>query len=96
MGFIMFCLLAYVVAITIWGAIKSKDERAKLAAEFKEKPAQSIFVMVWVGAIFMFVLGIFAPIFGEAEFFDTGWEIWKVGGLASLAGWIITWFWRIE
>jgi len=96
MGLFFFCMLVYVVAITIWGAIKSKEERAKLLAEFNEKPAQSIFMIVWIGAIFMFVIGIFAPILGEAEFFDTGWEIWQVGGLSSLAGWIVTWFWRIE
>ncbi len=96
MAFLMFCMLAYIVAITIWGAMKSKDERAKLAAEFNGNPPQSVFMIVWVGAIFMFVIGIFAPIFGEAEFFDTGWEIWKVAGLASLAGWIVTWFWRIK
>jgi protein-S-isoprenylcysteine O-methyltransferase Ste14 len=96
MGFLMFCLLVYVVAITIWGAIKSQEERSKLAAEFAAKPAQSIFVLLLVAAIFMFVIGIFAPIFGEAEFFDTGWPIWQVGGLASLAGWIVTWFWKID
>ena len=92
MGFLAFCLLAYVVFITIWGAIKSVDERAKLVAEFNEAPAKSLFVLMWVGAIFMFVLGIFAPIFGENEFFDTGLKIWQVGGLASLAGWIVSWF----
>ena len=53
-------------------------------------------LQVWVGAIFMFVIGIFAPVFGENEFFDTGWKIWQVGGLMSLAGWIITWFWDIR
>lgn len=88
--------MVYVIAITIWGAIKSKDERAKLAAEFNEKPVQSIFVMVWVSAIFMFFIGIFAPTFGASEFFDTGLEIWQVGGLLSLGGWIITWFWDTQ
>jgi mannose/fructose/N-acetylgalactosamine-specific phosphotransferase system component IIC len=92
LGFIAFCLLCYVVAITIWGAIKSKDERAKLVAEFNAKPAECLFVLLWVAAIFMFVIGIFAPIFGENEFFDTGLKIWQVGGLASLAGWIVSWF----
>lgn len=95
MGFLAFCLLVYVVALTIWGAIKSKDERAKLAAEFHEKPLQHLFLLVWIAAIFMFVIGIFAPIVGEAEFFDTGWQVWQVGGLAALAGWIVTWFWKI-
>ena len=85
-------MLVYVVVITAWGAYKSADERAKLVAEFNEAPLKSIFILVWVAAIFMFVLGIFAPIFGENEFFDTGLKIWQVGGLASLAGWIITWF----
>lgn len=92
MAFMMFCLLFYFVALTIWGAIKSKDERAKLLAEFQAKPLENTFVLVWVAAIFMFVFGIFAPIFGENEFFDTGLKIWQVGGLASLAGLIVSMF----
>jgi len=92
LGFIAFCLLFGFVVVTIWGAIKSKDERAKLAAEFNAAPMKSIFVMVWVAAAFMFFFGIFIPVFGEKEFFDTRLEIWKVGGLAFFGGWIVTWF----
>ncbi len=92
MGFLAFCLLFGCVAVTIWGAIKSKDERAKLADEFNEAPMKAIFVMVWVSAAFMFFFGIFIPVLGEKEFFDTELEIWKVGGLAFFGCWIITWF----
>ncbi len=96
MGFIMFCLLAGLVGSTIWGAIKSKDERAEMAQEFRNAPAQNIFVIIWISAIFMFVIGIFAPILGEKEFFETGLEIWQVAGIATLVGWVITWFWHIR
>jgi hypothetical protein len=67
MGFLAFCLLFGCVAVTIWGAIKSKDERAKLVAEFNEAPMKAIFVIVWVSAAFMFFFGIFVPVLGEKE-----------------------------
>lgn len=82
MGFLAFCLLFGGVAVTIWGAIKSKDERAKLVAEFNEAPMKAIFVMVWVSAAFMFFVGIFIPVLGEKEFFNTGFKIWQIGGIA--------------
>ena len=90
MGFLAFCGLLYVIVMIIWSAWKSKEDRAKLVKEFKEKPIPFIFLVLWIGSIFMFVIGIFAPIFGEAEFLDTGWQVWQVGGLAALFGFIIT------
>jgi len=53
---------------------------------------KAIFVMVWVSAAFMFFFGIFIPVLGEEEFFDTGLEIWKLGGLVFFGGWVVTWF----
>lgn len=48
MGFLALCLLFGCVAVTIWGVIKNKDERAKLADDFNEAPMKAILVMVWV------------------------------------------------
>lgn len=84
MGFLAFCLMFGFVVITIWGAIKSKDERAKLVAEFNEAPMKMIFVTVWILAAFMFFFGIFIPVLGEKEFFDTGLKIWQLGLLWGL------------
>lgn len=88
-------MLFGVVGVTIWGAIKSKDERAKLAAEFNEAPMKAIFVTLLVSAAFMFFFGIFIPVLGEKEFFDTGFKIWQVGGIAFFGGWVVTWFVKV-
>ncbi|MEO9516143.1 MAG: hypothetical protein ABJH45_13500 [Paracoccaceae bacterium] len=56
-------------------------------------PAYNAFLIVWVTAILIFFVGIFAPIIGESEFFDTGWQIWQVGGAFSLMGFAISLFW---
>ena len=96
MGFIVFCIMTWFIGVMAWGAYKSPAERQKLFDEIKEAPAQSTFMIAWLTSIYVFVIGIFAPIFGENEFFNTGWQIWQVGGLVALAGWIVTWFWKIE
>jgi hypothetical protein len=95
MGFIVFCVGTWFIGITAWNACKSSEERRKLIQEFNEAPAQSIFVLVWISCIYVFVIGIFAPIFGQAEFFNTGWQIWQIGGVGALAGLAVNWFWKI-
>jgi amino acid transporter len=79
MGFIGFCILIFFLGSTFWGAYKSKEKREELKREFKKDPSKSIFVIIWVTGILMFFIGILIPVFGEKEFFDSGWEIWKVG-----------------
>ncbi|NVK15602.1 MAG: hypothetical protein HWE35_15635 [Rhodobacteraceae bacterium] len=74
------------------GAFKSKGEREKLFAEFREQPFEAIFVTAWLASVCIFVAGIFLPVFGEGEFFNTGLAIWQAGGLAALVGWVISWF----
>jgi hypothetical protein len=92
MGFLAFCILTWFIGATIVGAFRSREERAKLVQEFREAPGQSLFMIAWLTAIYIFVIGIFAPAFGKSEFFDTGWQ--QVGGVGALGGWIVTWFWK--
>lgn len=93
MGFLAFCGLFCVVVVVVWRAVRSKDERTAIFAGLKKEPAHHVFLFVWIIAIFTFFVGIFAPIIGESEFFDTGWQIWQVGGAFSLLGFAISLFW---
>ncbi len=95
MGFVVFCILTWLIGVTLWGAYKSPIERKKLVDEFKTAPLESTFLVAWATSICVFVVGIFAPIFGQNEFFDTGSQIWQFGGVCALAGWVVTWFWRV-
>jgi hypothetical protein len=95
MGFIAFCIMTWFIGVIAWGAIKSSDERQKLIDEFSKAPAQSLFVLTWVGCIYLFAIGILAPMFGRAEFFNSGWEIWQIGGVGALVGFVVNWWWKI-
>lgn len=33
--------------------------------------------------------------FGRAEFFNSGWEIWQIGGVGALVGFVVNWWWKI-
>ena len=89
MSFIFFFVLAWFVASMAWTFVTAPEKRAEMIEGIKERPARCIFLFVYISAIFLFVIGIVAPIFGEAEFFDTGLTTWQIGGLAALGCWVI-------
>lgn len=91
MGFIMFCLLTWVLGMAFKGIITDRDERAKAIKSVHEQPLQHAFLFVWLGCIYAFVIGVFAPVIGEVEVFETGWAIWQVGGIGSLIGLVVYW-----
>ena len=80
-----------VFAFVTWRAIKNRDARAKTGAEFKEKPLNFLFTLVWGGSVLVFILGIIVGALGwEPEFFDTGLKVWHVAGLTAVVGLIIS------
>ena len=86
-------MLTFGIIMGIVGLVKSGEKRAKFASEILDNPVGHAFVLVWLFFGYMFFVGIFLPVIGDLEFFDTDWEVWNVGGLGALACWIISWFW---
>jgi len=96
MAFFVWCILTYFLAIGIWDITTKGDARKKLVSEFQEKPLQHIYLFVWLFFGYMFFVGIIAPIFGEKEFLDSGFDIWQVGLIGFISLWVVSWFLKID
>lgn len=94
MALIIMIMLTYGLIVGAYGLLTSARSRTELLTEFRQNPAQHCFVLVWLFFGYMFFIGIFVPVFGELEMFNTGWEAWKIGGIGSLGCWVVTWFWK--
>ena len=93
MALIIILMLTYGLILGAIGLTRSSEQRMRVAKAFRNEPLESWFVTIWLFFGYLFFVGIFVPLFGEIELLDTGWELWKIGGLGGLACWIATWFW---
>jgi choline-glycine betaine transporter len=90
MAFIITVILIGLVLVGMFKFVTSRDSRAETIKEFKADPLVSIFVSIWILMIFCFFFGVFIPPFGELRLkMLGGLEIWKLGGLGSLSGFLI-------
>jgi hypothetical protein len=89
MGLLTFGALVVLVVYSMWTFITHPEERAKMISEVREEPFGSLVVFTMIVCIFMFVLGIFIPALGKADFIGTGWQVWRIGGLGALACFVI-------
>ena len=92
MGFIAGCLLLGLLAKVSWDFVTKPTERSKMLASYAAKPLVSTFMVIWLTFFLMFFVGIFVPVFGEANITEDGWQVWEVGILGFFGLWVITWF----
>jgi hypothetical protein len=91
MGAILALMMTGMIGVGVWKIFTDPEARNRYAAEFSGAPAESLFVLVWVGCILIFFWGIFVPVFGQIEIPVLGrdMQIWSLGGIGAAAGFLI-------
>lgn len=90
MTFIFSLLMSGIIVVGIFRLFTRPAARRKFAEEMHDDPLKALFVSVWVACWMAFFWGVFVPAFGRREFFDTGLEVWQVGGIGSLIGFVLS------
>lgn len=89
MGLLFFFILTYVLGISAWAAIKSRDERRQISNEFMQEPLKHTALLICIASIYLFVLGVFVPVFGEIKVLNADWQLWQVGGVTAVVSWLV-------
>jgi hypothetical protein len=91
MALLFFLLMMWVLGVALWHVLTRRKDRAEAIKAFRKRPFYSLFMIAWIGSVTLFVVGVFAPVIGQVELYDTGWQLWQVGGVSALVGWVISW-----
>lgn len=84
MGFIAGCCLIAMIIFGAWEVLTKREARRKLLLDVSTNPIASLVTAIGLVLFVMCFLGIFIPIFGDAEIGDSGWKVWEIGAIGTL------------
>ena len=94
MGLLFGLALSWVLASGVYWLMRSSKARSDFWSEIKLRPLYSIFVNVWILFLMLFFWGVLVPRLGTIEVQLAGGriELWQLGGIGALLGFVISLF----
>lgn len=83
-------LFIWFVGSAFWNRTKTGERRRQALLAFGRSPVATVLVIVQVGSLIVFLLGLVVPGLGEIELLNSGLKLWQVAGLVALVASLIS------
>lgn len=78
------------VILAIWNETKTGARRRRTLESFGRNPIATILVIVQVGSLLLFLLGLVVPRIGGIDVLNSGLKLWQAAGLVALLASLIS------